>query len=213
MAGHGAHFGNRVLRGGDHADLVAINIGYLDALLLNRQLGETEVRSVLHDGFHHARAVGAVHLQLHARKLLLVFGENLRQNVNTSSFVCRDNQLTPRIALELVDLILRAAPQTENLLSITGEDFSSSGQRNTAAEPLEQLGFQFLLQLADLGADRRLRAVARLRGFRKTLQPDDLEERVELIKIHSAWSTLSLAPSRPGAVALVIIVTDGQVGD
>ena len=45
---------------------------------------------------------------------------------------------------------------------------------------------QLLLELAHLGADRRLRAVARLRGFRKTLQPNDLQERVELIEVHNA---------------------------
>ena len=38
--------------------------------------------------------------------------------------------------------------------------------------------------LPHLGADGRLRTVARLRGFGKTLQPDDFEKRVELVEIH-----------------------------
>jgi hypothetical protein len=37
-----------------------------------------------------------------------------------------------------------------------------------------------------LGADGRLRAVARLRGFGKALQPDNFEKRVELVEIHKS---------------------------
>jgi hypothetical protein len=44
---------------------------------------------------------------------------------------------------------------------------------------------QLLLELAHLRADRRLRAVARLGGFREALQPDDLQKCVELIEIHN----------------------------
>ena len=44
---------------------------------------------------------------------------------------------------------------------------------------------QLLFELADLGADGRLGAVAGLRGFREAFQPHDFEERVELVKIHA----------------------------
>ena len=47
-----------------------------------------------------------------------------------------------------------------------------------------KLGLQFVFQLPDLGADGGLRAITRLRSFGEALQPDDLEKRVELIKIH-----------------------------
>src|SRR5579859_2625356 len=184
VAGDGTHLRNRVFGGRDHADLVAIDVRHLHPLFLDRQLRETEVRGVVHDGLHHARTVGAVYLQLHAGKLLLIFREDLRKNVNARGFVGRDDQFAARIALELVDLILRTAPQIEDLLGVTGKNLPRRGQRNAATEALEQLGFQLLLELPDLGADGRLRAVARLRGFGKTLQPNDLEERVELIKIH-----------------------------
>ncbi len=89
---------------------------------------EAEVRGVIHYCFHHARAVRAVHLQLDAGKLFFVFGENLRQNVNARGFIGRDDQLAAWIELELVDLILRATPQIQNLLGIAGEHFSRSGQ-------------------------------------------------------------------------------------
>src|SRR5262249_42273303 len=39
-------------------------------------------------------------------------------------------------------------------------------------------------ELADLGANGRLRAVTRLRGLGKALEPDDFEERVKLIEVH-----------------------------
>ena len=72
--------------------------------------------------FHHARAVGAVHLQLHAGKLLFVFGENLRQHVNAGGFIGGDDQFAARKALQLVDFVLRAPPQIQHLLGIAGED-------------------------------------------------------------------------------------------
>jgi hypothetical protein len=43
---------------------------------------------------------------------------------------------------------------------------------------------QLLLQLADLRADGRLRPEAGLGGFGEALQPNDLEEGVELVKVH-----------------------------
>ena len=73
---------------------------------------------------------------------------------------------------------------------------AGGGEGDAAAEALEQLGAQFLLELAHLGADGRLRAVARLRGFGEALQPDDFEKRVELIEIHNPGPPDTRAPLR-----------------
>src|SRR5256885_16822074 len=58
------------------------------------------------------------------------------------------------------------------------------GQRDPAAETLEEIGAQFLLQLPDLRADRGLCPVTGLGGLREALQPDDFQKCVELIKVH-----------------------------
>jgi hypothetical protein len=42
-----------------------------------------------------------------------------------------------------------------------------------------------VFQLPDLSTDGWLRAITRLRSFGKALQADDLEKRVELVKIHT----------------------------
>ncbi len=73
----------------------------------------------------------------------------------------------------------------EHALGILGENFAGGGQGNAAAKALKKLGFQLVFQLADLGADGGLRAVTRLRSLGETLQADDFEERVQLIKIHT----------------------------
>jgi hypothetical protein len=43
-----------------------------------------------------------------------------------------------------------------------------------------------VFQLADLSADGRLRTITRLRSLGEAHQADDLEKRVELVKIHTA---------------------------
>ncbi len=84
-----------------------------------------------------------------------------------------------------MDGVLGLPAQLQDLLGILREDLPGSRQRNTAAKALEQGGVEFLLQLAHLGADGRLRPEAGLGGFGKTLQPHDLKEGVELVEIHS----------------------------
>src|SRR5262249_49400526 len=96
------------------------------------------------------------------------------------------------------DGVLRAPPQIQQLFGVLGENAAGRGQRDAAAEAFEQLRAQFLLELAHLGADRRLRAIARLRGFRETLQPDDLEERVELVEVHKLPETGKSRPETAG---------------
>ena len=122
--------------------------------------------------------------------------KTLRQDVDAGGFVGRDHQFAARIGLQFVDGILRAAAQVQHLLGVFGENPAGGGQRNAAAEALEQLGAQLLLELADLRADGRLRAVTRLRGLGKALQPDDLEKRVELVEIHN-MPGLAPRPSCP----------------
>ncbi len=157
----------------------------LDALLEHRKLRKSEIGHVLHHRFHHPASVGAVHLQLHARKLGLVFGEDLGQHVNTGGFVGRDDEFPARRGLEFIQRILRLTPNVEHPLGIFREDLSRGSQRNTAAKALKQLGFQFVFELADLGADGWLRPITGLRGLREALKADDLEKRVELVKIHT----------------------------
>ncbi len=98
---------------------------------------------------------------------------------------------SPRgLCLEFGDGILRAAAQVEHLRRVFGENLAGGGERDAAAEALEEFGAQFLLELPNLGADSGLRAEAGLRGLGEALQPHDLQECVELIEIHiSAGAT------------------------
>ena len=80
--------------------------------------------------------------------------------------------------LELIDGVLGAATQVEHLLGVSAEDLAGGGKGDAAAEALEEGGAQLLLELADLGADGGLRAIAGLRGLGEAFQPDDLQEGV-----------------------------------
>ena len=172
--------------GHDQADFVAIKRHDLQALLVGRQLRHAEIGGVIHHRVDHARTVGAIQLQLHRREKLLVHRENFRQQVNARGFVGRDHQFAARIGFQLGDGVLRALAQLQNLLGVIGEDAAGGGQRDAAAEALEQFGAQFLFQLADLRADGRLRPVTGLRSLGEALQPNDLEKRMELIEIHKS---------------------------
>ena len=171
-------------RGHHAANFVAINIDNLHALFGHRQLRQAEIRHVFHDRFHHARAVRTIDLKLHAGKLCLVFREHAGQDVNARGLIGGDHQFAARSRFQLVERVLRLTPHVHHLFGIVGEQLARGGERNAAAEALKQLAFQLVFQLADLGADRRLRAVTGLRGFRETLQPDDFQESVDLIEIH-----------------------------
>ncbi len=76
--------------------------------------------------------------------------------------------------------------QIQDLLGVFGEDLAGGGERDLGSQPVKERGIQLLLELANLRADRRLRAVTRLRRFGETLQADNFEKRVQLIQIHDA---------------------------
>src|SRR5579883_2014242 len=76
--------------------------------------------------------------------------------------------------------------------SAGGYGSAGRGRGDAAAEALEQLGVKILLQLADLGADGRLGAVHGPGGLRETLEPDNLQEGVELVEIHKAVPATSV---------------------
>ena len=130
----------------------------------------------------------------------MVLGENLRQHVDAGRLIGSDHQFAARVTLQFVDGVLRLAALVQHLRGVIGEDFAGGGQRDAAAEALEKRGVELLLELAYLGADGRLRAVAGLRGFREALQPDDFEECVQLVEVHALRHPQlqpPVAPPRP----------------
>src|SRR5215472_14250268 len=157
-------------RRNDEADLIAVHRHDLEALFIDRQLREAEVGGIIEDGLDHMRAIGPVDLELHGRKMFAVLGEDPRQDINAGGFVSGDDELAPRVAFQLGDSVLSAAAEVEQLLRVSGENAAGDGQRDAAAEALEQIGAELLLELPDLRADSGLRAVARLSGFGKTLE-------------------------------------------
>jgi hypothetical protein len=98
--------------------------------------------------------------------------------MDTGSLVGRDNDLAARHAVQLAHGIERLAACFENLLRVIREDLAGRRQRDAAAKALEKLRAEFLLNLADLGADRRLGAKTRLRRLGETLQADDFQKRM-----------------------------------
>ena len=114
----------------------------------------------------------------------MILGEDLGQQVDAGGFVGGDDQFAAGIGLQLGDGVLRLAAQVEHLLGVAGKDLSGGGEGDAAAEAFEELGAEFLFDLANLRADGRLRAVAGLGSLREAFQPDDFEERVKLVEVH-----------------------------
>ena len=123
-------------------------------------------------------------MQLYGGVKLAVNGEGLGQNVDAGGLIGGDDELAARVHFELGDGVLHTAAELQNLLGIIGEDAAGGGERDAAAEAFEELGAEFLLELPHLGANRRLRAIAGLRGLGKALQADNFEKCVELVEIH-----------------------------
>jgi hypothetical protein len=118
--------------------------------------------------------------------LFLEFGENSGQDVNACCLVGGDYQLASRHFLQLIDRILGAASQGQNLLGVFGKNSPGNSEGNSRAEALEKSRVQLVFQLAHLGADSRLRAITRLSSLRETFQSNDLKKSVELVEIHAA---------------------------
>ena len=123
-------------------------------------------------------------MKLNIWKLLLEFGKHAWQHVDAVGLVGGDDEFAAGLPLEFVDRVLGLLAQLQNPLGILAEDSAGGRQGNPGAQTVEQLGVQFLLQLPDLGADRRLGPVAGLRRLGEALQPDDLQKCVKLIEIH-----------------------------
>jgi hypothetical protein len=165
-------------------DFVGMDFYSLELFFLNRELRYSEIGLIIQNCLHDASSVGAINQQLHIGELLFELGKNARQDVYASGFISRDDQFTPGDTLKLINHVLSPAAQGENLFGVLSEDSTRNGQRDPGSETLEKSGIQLLFELSNLGANRRLRAIARLRGLRETLQPHNLQERVELIQIH-----------------------------
>ena len=168
------------------ADLIRVDLHNFHLLVLYRNLGDAKVHGIIEDSLHSLRSVRTHDLQPDARVVLLIVREYRRQDLEAGRLVGRDDELPPGDLLQLPNLVESLTLRLQDSLRVLGENLAGCGQLNAASEALKQLRSEFLLHLTDLRGNRRLRSKTRLSGLRKTLQADNLEEGMELVKVHGS---------------------------
>src|SRR5580693_1564395 len=113
-----------------------------------------------------------------------VFRKYLRQNIQTGSLIGADPKRAARSAAMVRDRNQRFLAQQLQPFGIVIKHLSRWSQFDRLSGPVEQSIAIFLLQLAYLGANRRLRAENLLSSARKTALFGHFQKRDELIEIH-----------------------------
>ena len=120
-----------------------------------------------------------------AGKRRLIFGENVRQHVEAGGFVGADGQRAARRAGLVGHGAQRFVAQREQPPGIFEQGFARDREPHGFPDAVEQLLPVFLLELADLRAYGRLRAVELLTGARKTALFGDFHECNQMVEVHS----------------------------
>ena len=118
-----------------------------------------------------------VNVDLHRRVTPAVFRKHLRQNVEAGSLVGADAKRAARRAAMVRHRHQRFLAQQFQPLGIVIEHLSGGGQLYGLAGAVEQAIAILLLQLADLGADRRLGAENFLSSAGKAALPGHFQKR------------------------------------
>ncbi len=156
----------------------------LQAGRLHRQAEDAHIERTVFQFFDDLISEIAIDADLHIGKTAAIFGENFGQNIKAGGFVGPDKQRSARRMPVIGDRDQGFVAQLFHAQGIVVEDLAGGSQLHGLARAIEQAVAILLLQLANLGADRRLRTENFFSGAREAALPGDLEECNELIEIH-----------------------------
>ncbi len=126
---------------------------------LDRQSYKADFDGAIFEFLYHLVAEVAIDADLHARKPTVIFGKNVGQHVETRGFVRADGQRAVRRAGLVCHGAQRFVAQRQKLAGVFKKRLARDRQSHGLAYPIKQLLPVFLLELANLGAHGRLRAV------------------------------------------------------
>ena len=120
----------------------------------------------------------------YGRVAAAVFPEHLGQHIQAGRLVGANPQCAPWGTAVVGYCDQRFVTQVLHALRVFEKHLPSRGQFYCLARAIEQTVAILLLQLADLGADCRLRAEYLFSSTREAALPGNFQERDELIEIH-----------------------------
>src|SRR3989442_8489753 len=126
-----------------------------------------------------------VDTDLDKRIAALKFGKDVRQKVEARSLVGAEDDRALHPVTAVRDGLHGLVTQREQALRVFEETFSGRRKMNRLGRAVEEPWAVGLLELANLRADRRLRAENLLAGTRETAELGHLNECRELVEVHS----------------------------
>ena len=181
---HHLELGQRILRAHHQHQLVAENRLDLQARRLDGQGQNADLDRPVLQLFHDLVAEISIDADLHRRIAPAVFPENLRQNIQAGGLVGAHAQRAAGRAAVVRHRHQRFFAQIFQPLGIFVKNLAGRSQLYRLAGAVEQAVAILLLQLADLRADRRLRAENLLPRTGKTALSGHFQKRNELIEVH-----------------------------
>ena len=128
----------------------------MDAVQLRRRFDQSQVQRVFSHTIGDGFRIGDRHMRLHVGMQRLELAENLRQIELGHRGARPQQQGAADGAGQLADAGFQFLRQRQDLFSITKDQFTSRGQRNTAVIALKQPRIEMFFQLLYLESDRRL---------------------------------------------------------
>src|SRR5579875_299733 len=174
------------IRGGDHQhQTVSKNRMHSEAWGFNGNGDNADIHRAVFHLFKNFVAEVPVDTDLHGGISPAVFRENIGQHIQAGGLVGAHGERAARRGGLIGNGTKRLIPQREQPVRVFEQRLASHRKPNGFANAIEKLLSVFLFELADLGADSRLRAVEFLSGAREAALLRDFQESYEVVKVHA----------------------------
>src|ERR1700730_3092782 len=150
---------------------------YFEVRRFKRQRHDAEIQRSISQPLQNLVAEIAIDADVHKRITALEFRENVRKQIKTRCFVRSEGHGALNDIAAVGNNLHRFIAQAKQSLSVFEQNDACRSQLHRFRGAVQQLGLVGLLKLANLRANRRLRAEYFLASLGKALQLGNLNER------------------------------------
>ena len=175
---------NRVIRVGDHDQVVLAKRQYLDLPLLHRKRHEPKIHRVVQNILIHEVGAPVFHPHIDRGKIVEKFLNKRRQLVQPNRVNSGQTDRTANHFFHLLQLREQLLKGVQHLLRRIVNPLTLTRELKLLLTPVDQQRFEMPLHRPRLLAHRRLRNAVELRRFRKTLRLNQVREDFEVFNLH-----------------------------
>ena len=177
--------GERVSRADHEAQAVFVDVVHLQIRRLDGKGDDADVDGAVFHALQDFVAEVAVDADVDERIAALKFGKNIGKQIEAGRFVGAEDDRALDDVAAVGDDLNGFVAEAEQFFGVFEKNDAGGSQLDGLGRTVEEPGLVSLLELANLCADRGLRAEDFLTGTREALQFGDEDEGSKLIEVHS----------------------------